>query len=85
MAQGSKIKIRSVMLKVGNDGGYVKLDSSHPLYDNNSTHGDAPRCVDIMFRGPPPSVHLPEQLGWCFGMCLKRGSKRIVVINSNGD
>jgi len=87
LAMGASIKVRSVYHQKNNDGSLVRLPDIHPFYDPGAG-GDAPRCLDIMFRGAPPAFHLPDQLGWCFGMCLDdpdAPDNPIVVINSNGD
>ncbi len=89
LARGGNFIIRGVFHKQGNDGPLLRLPEEHPFYDRRTRDlkgeivGETPaRCLDIMFRGEPPESHLPEQLGWCFGMCTKNN---IAVINSNGD
>lgn len=59
-------------------GPFESIDESHPDYH---LYYDATEksCVDIMFKGEPPTAQLPTQAEYCLGRC-----KQPAVINSGG-
>lgn len=62
-ARGKSIVVRNVYRKI-DDGPIKRLDDRHAFYKMTRCS-----CIDIMFKGHPPALELPEQRSYCLGRC----------------
>jgi hypothetical protein len=74
-AEGKDIKIEQVYRQVTNypsnssDEDFNLLDKDDPMINALYYESTPDSCVDIMFKGYPPLVNLPEQREYCLGRC----------------
>ena len=85
-AKGREIKIHKVYRQICEidaagkelEGQFELIGKGHPDYDLYYTTTEN-SCVDIMFKGDPPSTQLPPQVEYCMGRC-----ESPPIVNSGG-